>query len=149
MRPINHESEGYRLAGEWLADRSHAPEGAKVVDAPGWSLFYSRRGGYTFANLNGAIDDPQAQFVVVREAHLVGPWGYCKFFRDLVKGRKPIAQFPDKPDKTQCRVFVFDRSQPDPPTPAVAGGDRPGSLALIVRHSRSTATQAARPAAGA
>ena len=98
------------------------------MDAPGWSLFYSRRGGYTFANLNGAIDDPQAQYVVVREAHLVGPWGYCKFFRDLVKGRKPIAQFPDKPDKTQCRVFVFDRSQPDQPTPAVAGGDRPGSL---------------------
>ena len=42
---------GYRLAGEWLADRTHAPEDAKVVDGPAWSLFYGQRAGYTFENL--------------------------------------------------------------------------------------------------
>lgn len=123
IRPINHDSEGYRLAGEWLADRGHAPEEAKVVDAPGWALFYSRRGGYTFANLGEALGDPLARYVVVREAHLAGPWSYCRVFRDLVKDRKPIAQFPARPDKSQCRVLIFDRSQSEAPAPAVAGGE--------------------------
>jgi hypothetical protein len=61
------------------------------------------------------LDDPQARFVVVREAHLLGPWSYCRFFRELVRGRLPIATFPDRPDKTQSRVFVFDRLQPTSP----------------------------------
>ena len=122
LRPLNHECTGYRLAGEWLADRSHAPEEAKVVDGPGWSLFYGRRTGYTFANLFEASRDPQARFVVVREAHLIGPWGYCQFFRDLVRGLPPVAQFPDRPDNKQSRVFLFDRSQPRMPVSAMDAG---------------------------
>jgi hypothetical protein len=115
LRPLNHEGMGYRLAGEWLADSAHAAGDAKIVDASGWSLFYGQRAGYTFANLTAATDDPQARFVVVREAHLLGPWGYCRYFRELVRGRLPIAAFPDHPDKTQSRVFVFDRLQPISP----------------------------------
>jgi hypothetical protein len=115
LRPLNHEGTGYRLAGEWLADPAHAPGDAKVIDVSGWSLFYGQRSGYTFANLPSASDDPQARFVVVREAHLLGPWSYCRFFRDLLRGQLPIAAFPDHPDKTQSRVYVFDRLQPTSP----------------------------------
>jgi hypothetical protein len=121
LRPLNHEGTGYRLAGEWLADRTHAPEDAKVVDGPGWSLFYGKRTGYTFANLNGALGDPQARFVVVREAHLLGPGSYCQIFRDLVRGLQPVLSFPDRPDKTQSRVFLFDRQQLGSPESGVAG----------------------------
>jgi 4-amino-4-deoxy-L-arabinose transferase-like glycosyltransferase len=121
LRPLNHEGLGYRLAGVWLADRTHAPEDAKVVDGPAWSLFYGQRAGYTFENLRSALADPQARFVVVREAHLLGPWGYCQVFRDLVRGLEPIASFPTRPDKAQSRVFVFDRRQPSLPGAGVAG----------------------------
>jgi hypothetical protein len=112
LRPLNHEAEGYRLAGEWLADRRRAPEDAKVVDGPAWSLFYGQRTGYTFENLQAALSDPRARFIVVREAHLLGPWGYCQTFRELVRGLEPVASFPAHPHKTQSRVFVFDRQQP-------------------------------------
>ncbi len=115
LRRLNHEGAGYRLAGQWLADPAHAPADAKIIDASGWSLFYGQRAGYTFANLPAALDDPQARFVVVREAHLLGPWSYCRFFRDLVRGRLPIATFPDRPDKKQSRVYIFDRSRPTSP----------------------------------
>jgi 4-amino-4-deoxy-L-arabinose transferase-like glycosyltransferase len=129
LRPLNHEGAGYRLAGEWLADRTRAPEDAKVVDGPGWALFYGRRTGYTFANLSGALHDPDARFVVVREAHLLGPWGYCQIFRDLVRGRRLVASFPDRPDKRQSRVFVFDRSQSASPPSGVAKAN-PGQTRL-------------------
>jgi len=78
--------------------------------------------GYTFANLFEASRDPQARFVVVREAHLIGPWGYCQFFRDLVRGLQPVAQFPDRPDDKQSRVYLFDRSQPRMPLSAMGDG---------------------------
>jgi hypothetical protein len=112
LRPLNDEAIGYRLAGLWLADRAHAAADAKVVDAPGWSLFYGQRDGYTFANLADSVADPQVRFVVVRDAHLLGPWGYCQLFRDLVRDRLPVAAFPDHPSKTQSHVYVFDLSAP-------------------------------------
>jgi hypothetical protein len=124
LRPLNHEAKGYRLAGEWLTHRSQAPEGAKVVDGPAWSLFYGQRAGYTFENLGGALTDPQARFVVVREAHLLGPWGYCQTFRELVRGLEPVRSFPEQPDKTQSRVFLFDRLRSDAPGQGVAGINR-------------------------
>jgi 4-amino-4-deoxy-L-arabinose transferase-like glycosyltransferase len=120
LRPLNHEAAGYRRAGEWLADRSQAPEEARVVDGPAWSLFYGQRIGYTFDNLTGALTDPRARFVVVREAHLLGPWWYCQTFRDLVRGLEPVASFPERPQKTQSRVFLFDRQQPGSPRTGVA-----------------------------
>jgi hypothetical protein len=120
IRPLNHECAGYRMAGAWLADRSHAPDGAKVLDGPGWALFYGEKSGYTFGNMLATFDDPQARFVVVREAHLLGPWGYCELFRKLARGRLPVARFPEQPDRNQSRVYIFDRDQPELPQAAVA-----------------------------
>jgi hypothetical protein len=53
---------------------------------------------------------------------LIGPWGYCQFFRDLVRGLQPVAQFPDRPDDKQSRVYLFDRSQPRMPLSAMGDG---------------------------
>lgn len=104
---LNHDQAGYRTAGAWLAD--HVEPGSEVVDLTGWSLFYGERPGYTFANLPDASADPDLRYIVVREAHLRGPWGYCARIRELVAGLEPVATFPERPAAGQSRVFVFDR----------------------------------------
>jgi 4-amino-4-deoxy-L-arabinose transferase-like glycosyltransferase len=107
--PLNSEYAGYRQAGYWLA--SHVSPGTEVVDLTGWSLFYGERPGYTFANLHEAPGDPDLRYVVVREAHLRGPWGYCERIRQLVAGLEPVAAFPETPSRGQSRVYVFDRQR--------------------------------------
>lgn len=114
MEPLNAPFRGYRLAAEWLATNSEPEE--PVVDATGWSLFYASRRGYTFADLHLAENDSDARFVVVRENHLHGPWGYCKILNKLVGDREPLVVFPQslKPtvDRSLARVMIFDRQGP-------------------------------------
>lgn len=104
--PLNHGAIGYRRAGEWLA--KHAPPAARIVDLTGFAQFYGERAGYSFADLGDAPADPLARYVVVREAHLIGPWPYCELLRELVRGRRPIAQFPEPPDRQASRTRVYD-----------------------------------------
>ncbi len=106
--PINDRFVGYRGAARYLADR--VPSGDKVLDVSGWALFYGQRPGYTFANLAEAEGDPSIRRVVVRDAHLNGPWPYCQQIRKLIAGRKPVASFPEHPARKQSVVFVFDWS---------------------------------------
>ena len=105
---LNPEFGGYRTAGQWLAE--HASDQNHVVDVTGWSQFYGGRpAGYTFANLIEAPGDPAARWVVVREAHLKGPWLYCRQLSTLVDGLKPVATFYGD-GKRPTRVYVFDRA---------------------------------------
>jgi len=106
--PVNDRFVGYRGAAAYLAE--HVPEDARVIDLTGWSLFYGRRSGYTFANLAEAGGDPQVSRVVVRDAHLTGPWPYCDQLRRLIAGRKPTAVYPEHPARKQSLVYVFDWS---------------------------------------
>lgn len=106
--PINARFAGYRGAAEYLA--ANVPEGEKVVDVTGWSLFYGDRPGYTFANLVAAKGDPSVRRMVVRDAHLTGPWWYCDEIRTLIGDRKPVASFPANPRPKQSVVFVYDWS---------------------------------------
>ncbi|MBX6313100.1 MAG: glycosyltransferase family 39 protein [Isosphaeraceae bacterium] len=107
LTPINHEFAGYRGASRYL--REHVPAGEKVADVTGWTLYYERRPGYTFGNLIEAPHDPKLRWVVVREAHLRGPWTYCAQLRALVQGLEPLATFPEQPTAGQALVYVFDR----------------------------------------
>jgi hypothetical protein len=109
LEPLNHHVGGYRDAGRWLAEHAQGQE-APVVDVTGWSLFYAGRNeGYTFANLIKAPGDPRVRFVVAREAHLAGPWEYCRQLRELTTGLEPVATFPPERVAGQARVLVFDR----------------------------------------
>ena len=110
VEPVNEGRGGYREAGAWLAE--HLPPGARVVDVTGWSLFYGERPGYVFANLDSAPADPDLRWVVVREAHLRGPWGYCERLRGLVEGARPVARFPADPRHGASRVTVYQRPAP-------------------------------------
>lgn len=109
--PLNAASVGYRQAGAWLSD--HVEPGSRVVDLTGWALFYGRREGYTFRNFHEAAGNPDLRFVVVRDAHLKGPWSYCERIRELTAGLEPVAAFPVRPRDGQSRVYVFDRRPED------------------------------------
>lgn len=108
VTPVNDQFVGYRQAAGYLD--AHVPEGEKVVDLTGWSLYYGRRPGYTFANLIEAMGDKGLTRVVVRDSHLKGPWGYCQQVRQLIGDRKPVATYPEHPVRDQSPVFVYDWS---------------------------------------
>ena len=110
-RRLNHAMVGYREAGEWLSKQGSAD--GRVADATGWSLFYGQQNGYTFATLHDALSDPSVRYVVAREAHLQGPWWYCRLIREMVGSREPIATFPPNADKGQSIVYLFDRQSPE------------------------------------
>ena len=120
--PLNGRFSGYRGAAEYLT--MCVPEGEKVVDLTGWSLFYSGRPGYTFANLHEAMGDPTVTRVVVRDAHRDGPWAYCEQIRRLVGGRKPTATYPEHPAPKQPVVFVYDWSVEAARTARKSGEER-------------------------
>jgi hypothetical protein len=113
VAPINSGFAGYRAAGAWLAE--HVPPEQRVVDVTGWSLFYGRRSGSTFANLIESVADPATRWIVVREAHLHGPWTYCDQLRTLVAGLRPVAAFPEVSQPREAQVYIFDRlAKPEP-----------------------------------
>jgi hypothetical protein len=107
LAPVNGASVGYREAGLWLA--RHAAPGERIADVTGWAQFYGERPGYVFANLVEAPADPALRWVVVRDAHLAGPWGYCDRLRALVSGARLVARFPADERPRRSRVSVYER----------------------------------------
>jgi 4-amino-4-deoxy-L-arabinose transferase-like glycosyltransferase len=121
LAPLNQGLGGYRAAGLWL--RNHIPSDTRVVDLTGWSLFYGRLQGYTFANLIQAPDDPSVRWVVAREAHLHGPWGYCGQLRSLLGSAAPVVVFRGANPRHTVKVLVFDLQRNDS-TPRLASPPR-------------------------
>ncbi len=97
---------GYRQAGEWLATTPRGDE--LVIDPKGFSLYYSEKQGYTFANLSEGTRDNRVRWVVAHEALIFGPWEYSKAIRNVVGGRHPIRIFPPKPVRGVSKVYVYD-----------------------------------------
>jgi hypothetical protein len=97
----------YRDAGDWLAQNSRDSE--RVLDLTDWSLYFSQKSGYRFAQVYEAPADPRMRWVVVRTPHLEGRWNYTKVVRDLVGGRAPVALLPAHPEPGQLQVQIFDR----------------------------------------
>lgn len=120
--PINDQFIGYRYAGGYVLN--NVPQDARVVDLTGWSLYYGERQGYTFANLDLAMGDPTLCRIVVRDAHLQGPWEYCQRLKRLIGDRKPILTFPEHPVGKQSLVFVYDWSKEPGRTAQAPSGDR-------------------------
>lgn len=115
LAPVNEGMRGYRDAGRWLAAQQAGGPDARIVDVTGWSQFYGDRpAGYTFQNLSAAAADPSARWVVVREAHLRGPWLYCKQLDTLTADLVPARVFLGQNKGRATRVFVFDREDQAP-----------------------------------
>jgi hypothetical protein len=92
LAPINEAMAGYREAGAWVKT---LPAGAKVADLTGLALFYGGHPGYTFADITDAPVDGSLRYVVVRDAHLNGPWPYSEKMRAIVGDLKPVATYPE------------------------------------------------------
>lgn len=116
LKPIGYDALGYRQAGEFLARTTDKNE--PIIDLTGWSPFYAAHPGYTFFNIDQVFAKNDARYVVVREAHLVGPWDYCKLMVQLTQGATRVATFPEKPGKRQSRVFIYEKPGPVAAKPA-------------------------------
>ena len=117
FRPVNDACGAYREAGAWLS--THVDPADRVADVTGWSLYYGNRAGYTFADLHAAGSDPAVRWVVARDAHLAGPWGYCARLRGLIAGARVVVRFPDVRQKGRSQVTVYQRPAATPAQAAV------------------------------
>lgn len=104
----NAAQNGYRQAGEWLAQ--HASARDTVFDLKGWALYYGNLRGYSFAEYDRAPGDPDLGWLVAHDAFLVGEWDYCQTVRNLTAGLDPVASFPETRRKGVSRVHVFKLS---------------------------------------
>ncbi len=107
MKPIGNDALGYKLAGEYLQKQIGNPT-EPIIDLTGWAPFYANHPGYTFKNLNDAFTNHDARFLVVRQAHLMGPWDYCRSMEKLTEGATEVAIFPANSGRRQSRVSVYE-----------------------------------------
>jgi hypothetical protein len=100
----------YRDAGAWLAQNAGVDESA--LDLTDWSLYFSGRTGYRFANVYEAPADSTLRWVIARKSHLDGHWNYSAVVRQLVGRRNPVALIPANPEPGQLQLLIYDRLSP-------------------------------------
>ena len=102
----------YHTTGDWLA-RNTRPE-EEVLDLTDWSLYFSQRTGYHFADVYKAPADPKMRWIVVRRPHVEGHWHYSKIIRELLDGREAVAQLPPHASPGELQISIYDRHSPVP-----------------------------------
>jgi hypothetical protein len=113
----------YYQTGDWLAENTKADE--QVLDLTDWSLFFSRRTGYGFAELYQAPADPTTRWIVTRQRDVEGSRPYCQFVREMIGGRRPVAVLPAGADAHQLEIRIYDRLAPTPaPSPSAIAASR-------------------------
>jgi 4-amino-4-deoxy-L-arabinose transferase-like glycosyltransferase len=114
----------YHHTGEWIA--RNVPGNERVLDMTDWSLYFSGRTGYNFADVYEAPADPHTRWIVVRGGQIDGPWPYCQVLRDLVGDRPPVAQLPQAASPNQLKIEIYDRRIGDARTAdaAIVGDDQ-------------------------
>jgi hypothetical protein len=102
----------YHTTGEWLAQNTRADE--EVLDLTDWSLYFSRRPGYRFADVYKAPTDPKTRWIVVRKPDVEGDWHYRHLLRELIGGREAVALIPPQAGPNQMQIRIYDRRGPTP-----------------------------------
>ena len=100
----------YRTTGHWLAEHARADE--QVLDLTDWSLYFSQRSGYRFADVYRAPKDPKTRWIVVREPDFEGDWHCNQVVRELIGGREAVALFPPHAGPNQMQIRIYDRWTP-------------------------------------
>lgn len=118
----------YRDAGAWLA--LNAEDHERALDLTDWSLFFSQRPGYPFADVLDAPADSSLRWVVARKPDLEGHWNYSSVVRQLVGQRDPVVRIPENPEPGQLQILIFDRLGP---TSQVAAMNATGQAASTLR----------------
>ncbi len=132
-RPIGHNALGYKLAGNYLTDRTRPDE--SIIDLTGWASFYAERPGYGFAKLHEIGPANPSRYLVVRKAHLIGPWDYCQRMRDLVHDADLVATFPKSIGERTSEVLVYERRMPQADNSLDGGPDFTGQSARITERT--------------
>jgi hypothetical protein len=96
----------YHKAGEWLALNTRANE--QVLDLTDWSLYFSRRPGYTFADIYDAPADPHTRWVVLRDGQVDGAKPFVPLVRELIGEREPAARLPSGAADNQVHIEIYD-----------------------------------------
>ncbi len=122
LGPPNHGPYSvYSSTGQWIADHVQNTDG--VLDLTGWSLFFSERSGYGYAQVYDAPSDPNIRWIVVRDIHVEGHWPYSEVIKGLIGGGEPVALFPAETHGKQVQIRIYDRRAPLAATTAAATSD--------------------------
>jgi hypothetical protein len=117
----------YVTIGRWID--GHATDSQRVLDLTNWSLFFSGRPGYSFAQVYEAPADPNLRWIVVRKPHVEGHWKYSEVLRGLIGARQPIATVPERPASDhQVQVRIYDLKAPVEPTATANGAPAADSV---------------------
>jgi len=108
----------YQETGRWLAHNTRDDD--QVLDLTDWSLFFSHRPGYPFANVYEAPANPNTRWIVVRKPHVDGRWHFSEVIRELIGGREPVALVPPQAHSNQVQIRIYDRRSPAPQTATTA-----------------------------
>jgi 4-amino-4-deoxy-L-arabinose transferase-like glycosyltransferase len=108
----------YRDAGAWLA--RNATNDEQAVDLTDWSLYFSGRPGYRFADIYEVPSNPNLRWVIVRKPDMEEHWNYSSVVRQLVGRRDPVVLIPSNPEPGQLQLLIYDRLGP---TSVVASDD--------------------------
>ncbi len=100
----------YVATGHWIAGHAGGSDG--VLDLTNWSLFFSERPGYSFAQVYEAPADPHLRWVVVRRPHVEGHWQYSQVVRNMIRDREPVAMVPPRAAADQVQVRIYDLQSP-------------------------------------
>ncbi len=109
----------YRDAGAWLAE--NAGDDERALDLTDWSLYFSRRPGYQFANVYDVPADSSLRWIIARKPDLDGHWNYSAAVRRLVGQRDPVARIPTDPQPGQLQLLIYDRLGPRSQVAAAEG----------------------------
>jgi hypothetical protein len=100
----------YVATGRWIA--GHAGAHDRVLDLTNWSLFFSERPGYSFAQVYEAPADPDLRWLIARKPHVEGHWQYSQVIRALIGRREPVAMVPARAAADQVQVRIYDLHAP-------------------------------------
>ena len=113
----------YVETGRWIAGHSAASE--RVLDMTNWSLFFSDRPGYSYAQVYDAPADPSLRWVVLRKPHIEGHWPYSHVLASMIGDRQPVATVPEHAGADhRVQIRIYDLKSPAAPrTAAGPSGD--------------------------
>lgn len=98
----------YRSAADHLAALAGSDD--RILDLTDWSLFFSGRTGYQFADVFAAPGDRDTRWIVVTAPHVAGDRSFSPVLHDLIGDREPVVSIPPSPGEGRLQLRIYDRT---------------------------------------
>ena len=96
-------------------DRQQRRSVRSVLDLTNWSLYFSERPGYPFANVYEHPRTRHIRWIVVRKEHVEAAGITVRSSATLIGDREPVATIPPRVvSRDQVQIRVYDRKSPIP-----------------------------------